>query len=102
MRKMGERVLHRMLPILRDSMASEHASTRQVRVRGKSRGECLGLGRVFQLGVWLDAGHSQDSMASDGMLRTAGEEGWEGWKVDLKGGELQGICTAFFQLVSWG
>lgn len=27
---MGERVLHRMLPILRDSMASESASTRQV------------------------------------------------------------------------
>ena len=30
-RKMGERVLHRMLPILRDSMASESPSTRQVR-----------------------------------------------------------------------
>lgn len=33
-RKMGERVLHRMLPILRDSMGSESASTRQVRLTG--------------------------------------------------------------------
>lgn len=39
-RKMGERVLHRMLPILRDSMASDSASTRQ--------GVCAGLREVLE------------------------------------------------------
>jgi hypothetical protein len=37
-RKMGERVLHRMLPILRDTMGSPEASTRQ--------GVCSGLKEV--------------------------------------------------------
>jgi hypothetical protein len=37
-RKMGERVLHRMLPILRDGMASPVAATRQ--------GVCAGLKEV--------------------------------------------------------
>lgn len=35
---MGERVLHRMLPILRDTMASPQAATRQ--------GVCTGLKEV--------------------------------------------------------
>ncbi len=44
-RKMGERVLHRMLPILRDTMASPDAATRQ--------GVCTGLKEVRQLACWL-------------------------------------------------
>ncbi|KIY92858.1 Translational activator GCN1 [Monoraphidium neglectum] len=39
-RKMGERVLHRMLPIMRESMASDSASTRQ--------GVCAGLREVLE------------------------------------------------------
>lgn len=37
-RKMGERVLHRMLPILRDTMSSSDSATRQ--------GVCAGLKEV--------------------------------------------------------
>jgi hypothetical protein len=41
-RKMGERVLHRMLPILRDTMASPDSGTRQ--------GVCTGLKEVSACG----------------------------------------------------
>jgi hypothetical protein len=51
-RKMGERVLHRMLPILRDTMASPDSSTRQ--------GVCTGLKEVSssgqQPGGWVGDG----------------------------------------------
>lgn len=47
-RKMGERVLHRMLPILRDTMASPDAATRQ--------GVCTGLKEVSRTrqGKWAN------------------------------------------------
>lgn len=47
-RKMGERVLHRMLPILRDTMGSPDAATRQ--------GVCTGLKEVRGLCVCRGGG----------------------------------------------
>lgn len=43
-RKMGERVLHRMLPILRETMGSDEAATRQ--------GVCTGLKEVSVKFFW--------------------------------------------------
>ena len=40
-RKMGERVLHRMLPILRDSMGSDSAAKRQVRRVALAKCSCV-------------------------------------------------------------
>lgn len=44
-RKMGERVLHRMLPILRDGMSSSDSATRQ--------GVCAGLKEVSSVTIFI-------------------------------------------------